>query len=416
MMNSLLTTAAAIGLLLVSIANAHADCGIPAGSVRLLSDDFTALHSVASRAQECASATVDISKNQTAEHKNIQVPALSADPSTYTVVLVPSNSLPPLLNDDLVRPLDDLVARFGQHLQEHQLIRIDGRVMAIAFMVNTQHLWYRKDLLDKAGVAAPTTYAEVLDAARSLREQGIMQYPLAMNLKPGWDLGTEFLNLYAGFGGELFKPGTAESSIEGTAGVKTLNLLKALSEYMSPDFATFNTNEVARLWAAGEVAIYNGWNSRTGSVIDPAGTSTPDVIAHSVFAAAPAVEGGKTPASYLWWVGFAIAKHTPEEDAEASFRAMMHAISPELLKEHSTDAVWLIEGYQPNPAAAGAFATVQAGAQPFPMLPYMSLLHSALSDNLIEFLQGKESAGQALADVTRDYVTAATEGGFLQQE
>ncbi len=93
---------------------------------------------------------------------------------------------------------------------------------------------------------------------------------------------------------------------------------------------------------------------------------------------------------------------------------MMHAVSPELLTEHSADAVWLIEGYQPSPAAAGAFDNVEAGAQPFPMLPYMGLLHTALSDNLIEFLQGKESAEQALADATRAYKTAATEGGFLQ--
>ncbi len=48
------------------------------------------------------------------------------------------------------------------------------------------------------------------------------------------------------------------------------------------------------------------------------------------------------------------------------------------------------------------------------MLPYMGLLHTALSDNLIEFLQGKESAEQALADVTQAYTTAAKEGGFLQ--
>ena len=412
-MNPLLKTIAAIGALLTSVGFAQADCGIESGSVRLLSDDFTALHTIASRAQECASETVDVSKNQTAEHKNIQVPALSVNPSTYTVALVPNNSLSPLLNDDLVRPLDDLVARFGQNLQDNQLISIDGKVMAVAFMVNTQHLWYRKDLLDKAGIPTPTSYEEVLAAARALRKQGIMEYPLALNLKPGWDLGTEFVNLYAGFGGELFKPGTAESSIEGTAGVKTLNMLKSLSEYMSPDFATFNTNVVARLWSAGEVALYNGWNSRAGAMIDPAGTSTPDVIAHSVFTAAPTVGGGKIPATYLWWVGFVIAKHTSEEDAEASFRAMMHAVSPELLAEHSEDAVWLIDGYQPGPAAAGAFDTVRAGAQPFPMLPYMGLLHTALSNNLIEFLQGKESAEQALADATRAYETAATEGGFL---
>ena len=57
------------------------------------------------------SPTVDVTKNQTTEHKNIQVPALTTDPATYTVAMVANNSVVPLLNGGLVRPLDDLVAK-----------------------------------------------------------------------------------------------------------------------------------------------------------------------------------------------------------------------------------------------------------------------------------------------------------------
>jgi multiple sugar transport system substrate-binding protein len=44
----------------------------------------------------------------------------------------------------------------------------------------------------------------------------------------------------------------------------------------------------------------------------------------------------------------------------------------------------------------------------------MGLLHTALGDELAQFMQGQESAKQALADVTRAYTTAAKEGGFLR--
>lgn len=390
------------------------DCGIDKGAVSIISDDFEAMHSVANRAKECAGDVVQITSNQTSEHKNIQVPALSANPATYSVAIVPNNSLPPLLSDDLVRPLDELIEKFQPKLQEQQLIRIDGKVMAIAFMINTQHLWYRKDLLAQAGVQPPSSYEDMLTAAEALRTQGIMEYPLALNLKPGWDLGTEFFNLYQGFGGELFDGDTAEPAIDGDKGLQTLAMLKRLSEYMSPDFSTFDTNEVTRRWAAGELAFYNGWSSRPGSIIDPEGDSTPAVAANSVFAAAPTVGGGSMPASYLWWVGFTIARNISDDDAEASFQAMMHAISPELLEEHAPEAVWLIDGYQPTPAAVGAFQTVEAGAEPFPMRPYTGLMHTALSDNLSEFLQGKESAEQALADVSLAYRAAAREAGFIK--
>ena len=48
------------------------------------------------------------------------------------------------------------------------------------------------------------------------------------------------------------------------------------------------------------------------------------------------------------------------------------------------------------------------------MLPYMGLMHTALGAELSEFLQGSESAEQALADVEAAYTTAAKEQGFLQ--
>ena len=169
-MQHLLKASVALGALVASSTFAFADCGIAAGSVRILSNDFEALHVVASGAEECASPTVTVTKNQTTEHKNIQVAALTTDPATYTVAMVANNSVVPLLNDGLIRPLDDLIAKYGQDLEPNQLIKIDGKVMAIAFMANAQHLHYRKDLLEQAGLEPPKSYEDVLANAAVLRE------------------------------------------------------------------------------------------------------------------------------------------------------------------------------------------------------------------------------------------------------
>ena len=47
------------------------------------------------------------------------------------------------------------------------------------------------------------------------------------------------------------------------------------------------------------------------------------------------------------------------------------------------------------------------------MLPYHGLLHTALGDNIADFLTGKESAQQTLSDVEAAYTAAAKEKGFL---
>ncbi|MET0741742.1 MAG: sugar ABC transporter substrate-binding protein, partial [Microvirga sp.] len=100
-MKTFLKVSVAAGALLASAALAQADCGIPAGSVRILSNDFEALHVVARTAEECASPTVKVTKNQTTEHKNIQVAALTTNPATYTVAMIANGSIVPLLNAGL---------------------------------------------------------------------------------------------------------------------------------------------------------------------------------------------------------------------------------------------------------------------------------------------------------------------------
>ncbi|MGV1794378.1 extracellular solute-binding protein [Rhizobium lusitanum] len=409
----LASTVAVSAGLLAGTMSAKADCGIEKGSVRILSNDFEALRVVVSEAEKCASASVKVTKNQTTEHKNLQVPALRVNPAEYTVAMIANNSIVPLLNEGLIRPMDDLVAKYGQDLQPNQLIKLDGKIMAIAFMGNSQHLYFRKDILDKAGLSAPKTYEDILAAAKVIREKGLMQYPLAASDKAGWDLAAEFVNMYLGYGGELFQPGSAAPAINNEKGLATLKMMKDLTAYMSPDYMTFNADELAKVYVSGKTAIMNEWGSLAGGIVDPK-VAPADIVKDTVLAAAPTVGGGSTPAAALWWDGFAIAKNISDEDAEASFRAMIYGTRPEVGKAHADIATWLTKDYVPGAGAVGVLATANGGAIPYPMLPYMGLLHTALGSELADFMQGRESAENALGDVEASYSAAAKEGGFLK--
>ena len=68
---------------------------------------------------------------------------------------------------------------------------------------------------------------------------------------------------------------------------------------------------------------------------------------------------------------------------------------------------------QPRPAGKGVVESAAGGASPYPMLPYMGTMHGAIGAELADFLQGKESADQALADIEAAYIAAAKEKGFL---
>ena len=102
----------AVAALVASSAIAWADCGIEKGSVRILSNDFEALHVVASGAEECASP--DRQGHQEPDDRAQEHPGSGAHhqsrrptPSPWS----PTTPIVPLLNGGLVRPLDDYVAK-----------------------------------------------------------------------------------------------------------------------------------------------------------------------------------------------------------------------------------------------------------------------------------------------------------------
>ena len=404
----------AVATLICSTAFAK-DCGPSGQSIRILASDFPAIHAVAGTAEEnCAASASEFTRNHTTEARQIMNAALTPNPAEYTSVIVANSTLTQLMNDGLVRPLNDLVEKYGADLPKNLMITIDDNIMAVAFMANSQHLFSRKDILEKAGInSIPGTYSEMIAAAQAIRKAGIMEYPIVMNMKTGWNVGESFNLVFLAHGGEFFKPGTAEPTVNSAAGIAALNTLKALVEYAHPDHLTQASNETQAIWEAGEAALGIMWGSRGSVILDDEGSSE-QVTSNTVLSSAPSVKPGGIPGATLWWDGFTISKNVSDAEAEATFAALASSLNSDMVAANNDDAIWLLEGFKPGAAAEGVSATAQGGAVPYPMLPQIGLLHNALGSELSEFLKGNESAEKALADVEAAYVTAAKEKGFLQ--
>lgn len=393
---------------------AYADCGVTSGRVSIVGNEFPAIHTVADNAAKCAGDGVTVKANLTADHQKINLPGMQGNPAEYTTAVIATSSIVPLMTEDVIRPLDDLVAAHGQDIPKRQLITVDGKTVAVAFMANAQHLVYRADVLEKVGVQPPKTYEELLEAAEKIRAAGIMKYPVGGAYAAGWNLAEEFVNMYTGMGGEFFEVGTPNVTLNNEKGVATLEMLKKLTAYMNPDYLTHDSNATSSEWEAGNVALMNLWGSRVGVLLDSEG-STPDVYKNTKVAAPMTVGGGTIPATTLWWDGWTVAKNISDDDAVATFVAMKNGISPAILNDKTMgEAVWMIDGYKPAAVNEGVMQAMAMNAKPYPMLPYMGLLHTALGDNVADFLTGKEDAATTLADVEAAYTAAAKEKGFLK--
>ena len=400
-----------VGALSLTAFSAAQACEISA-RVSVVGNEFPAIQTVGAGAAACTGA--EVSTNLTADHQKINVPGMQGNPAEYTSAIVANSSIVALMNEDVIRPLDDLVAKHGGDLKSSQLIKVNGKIMAVAFMANAQHLMYRKDVLADLDISIPKTYEEMLAAAEKIRASGKMSNPVGGAYKAGWNLAQEFNNMFLGYGGSHFEAGSANPSVNSEAGVNALNMMKALSEYMNPDFLTHDSNVTNAEYRAGNIALLNMWGSRASSQTTAEGVTDAVKNGHAI-AGPMTVGGGSTAASTLWWDGWTVAKNISDAEAEATFIAMMNGISPSMMSDDNirTQAVWLIDGYKPTDAAIGVFEAAKMGTTPYPMLPYMGLMHTALGAELPDFMQGKESAEQALADVEAAYVAAAKEKGYL---
>ena len=397
--------------LLTFVIKSSLACEIKA-RVSVVGNEFPAIQTVGAGAKKCKGA--EVKTNLTADHQKINVAGMSSEPAEYTSAIVANTSIVALLNNDLIRPLDDLVNKHGSNLKKNQLITINGKVMAVAFMANAQHLVYRKDILKKLNISVPQTYEEMLAAAKKIRESGLAKNPVGGAYKAGWNLAQEFNNMFIGYGGKHFKGNTAEPNVNSSAGVKALNMMKSLSEYMNPDFLTHDSNATNAEFRAGNVILMNMWGSRAATLTDADGVS--DAVKKGMDIAGPMTVGGrKIPASTLFWDGWTVAKKISDAEAEATFIAMLNAIDPSIIKDENIrkQAVWLLDGYTPTDAARGVFAAAKMNTTPYPMLPYAGLMHSAIGAEIADFMQGKESAKKTLSDIEDAYRAAAKEKGFL---
>ena len=380
--------------------------------VSVVGNEFPAIQTVGAGAKKCMGA--EVKTNLTADHQKINVAGMSSEPAEYTSAIVANTSIVALLNNDLIRPLDDLVKKHGSKLKKNQLITINGKVMAVAFMANAQHLVYRKDILEKLNISVPKTYEEMLSAAKKIRTSGLAKNPVGGAYKAGWNLAQEFNNMFIGYGGKHFKGNTPEPNVNSDAGKKALNMMKSLSEYMNPDFLTHDSNATNAEFRAGNVILMNMWGSRAATLTDADGVS--DAVKKGMDIAGPmTVGGGNIPASTLFWDGWTVAKKISDAEAEATFIAMMNAIDPSIIKDDKVrkQAVWLLDGYTPTDAARGVFAAAKMNTTPYPMLPYAGLMHSAIGAEIADFMQGKENAKKTLSDIEDAYRAAAKEKGFL---
>lgn len=383
------------------------------GEVDIITNAYPVMQHIGDAMKASAGEGLTVrTKHTDRQRYEIEVAYSSDGNSIYDAGIVASGLFAKLYAKGYLQPVTDLVEKYRDkyNIEDSMLIVINGEVYAIAFHTNLQHFFYRKDIFDRHGLKVPETYGEVIEASEILQEkEDSIDFPYTAAMATGWDVATEFTNIYMSLGGQFFKPGTAEPVFNDATGVKALKILKSLVPYMSPNALTMKTDDATTAFQQGRVAMGTIWASRARALDDE---KISKVVGKVEFAMAPRAEAGAAPAASMFWDGFVFPKRM-EADRDLVFRLVMEGLSEKTVETGNDLTAWLRSNFKPNRYSKGIVETVAGGAHPFPALPFFDVAHSIIGNNLTDALAGRESCQEALDDAAKQFREVAEEQGFL---
>jgi multiple sugar transport system substrate-binding protein len=188
----------------------------------------------------------------------------------------------------------------------------NGKQVALPFNAEGMVMYYRKDVLDQAGIAVPTTWDEFDAAVEALTKDnfygtaimGLREQAMTMWSNRYWGLG----------GGSLDLDESGKIIIDKPLAVDALNRLKKETlDFSPPGALNFGLPEAMAEFLAGHAAMVEMWPSFGGPMtLDPE-QAAPEVLGNVASAQVP---GGK-PHSGGW--GLAVAADSKNPEAAYAF-------------------------------------------------------------------------------------------------
>lgn len=402
-------------------ANAHADtCNAmlhAQGDINMVGNSLPVIQHMARAAEACSRRGAKVSFKVTPQARTEVERAFgSGGRSPFDAAVISAGVFSNLYSRRQLASITDLVDKYASRykIEERMLVRVNGDVMALAFMQNTQNLVYRQDLFQKLRIALPTTYGQMLQAAVTIRAaEPEFSFPIAQGFGKGFDASVEFTNVLASLGGRFFEAGSARPAFQSALGVKAVETMRSVLPFMSPNALAMGTDDVMNQLQQGKAALGVLWASRASRMDDPLASK---VAGKMAFAAAPAAQiGGKT-ASHLWWDGVAMPRNAGGGPVrrEAAFHVLMEMLSEDTVRAGNDLAIWVRSAYQPGRFGAGVALAQKAGAVAWPAEPFFSLALGEVGKVLPDALKGERSVPDVLAVAASAYQRAAVEKGFIR--
>lgn len=280
---------------------------------------------------------------------------------------------------------------------------VNGKVIALPYFADAQFLYYRKDLLEKHGVAPPKTWDELKAGA-----QKIMAAENAPNLRGFETAGAPiegtvctYLVPMWGAGEDLTKDG--KLNLSGDAAKRPFQLWADLKEakVTPPNLAEIPTDRIRQNMQAGNLIFGMTWGYVWNRLENDADSTVKGKIG---VVPLPGFSADKQATCIGGWQ---IAVSSFSKNKAEAAKLALYLSSPEVSKQQAVLASHLpvfanvyndADVLKANPWFAQALPVVQS-ARSRPVTPRYTEVSEIIRTNMNAFLAGTKSADQALADM-----------------
>ena len=264
---------------------------------------------------------------------------LNARTGTYDLIMLDDPWFPRFAGSQFLTDLTPLLQKRGQAGPDADFVESSvavcrhpyqtGTLFALPYVGNSQLFFYRKDLFAKHGLKEPSTWDDVLAAAKTIQEKetsadGGKMYGYVMRAAQGNAAVADFMPIFWAFGAEMFDQ-SGKPAVNSPEGIAALEFMLQLGKYSPPGYASFNADEVSAHLLQGTAAMSINWPAWISSFSE---ASKSRVVGKIEFATLP---GARKPgqAEIGNWL---IAIPRDSHNADAAMDFLLWATNAEQMK------------------------------------------------------------------------------------
>jgi len=297
----------------------------------------------------------------------------------------------------------------------------NGKVYGMPWIMDVKYFMYNKDMLQKAGITAPpTTWEELVDQAKTIKQKGISEFPIIWSWNQKEGVVCDFAVLLFGNGG-AFVDASGKPAFNNDKGVQVLTWMKQTIDdgLSNPSSVSSDENAVEADFLAGKSAFAVNWLFQYSDSNDP---TKSQIVGKAAFAPMPLFKAGADAgikgSSVDGSSSFAIMATTPYADQTWKFLTYLASndvqikYSAEMLpvwqNDFQGDGLAKLEAATPtNPVTVPAFLAQFPYANERPTVPYYNEASAALQLAIQNALTGVKSPKDALDEAAATWVTLA---------